>query len=73
MRFAHHPLIVGPDGRKLSKSLLSPPVAELRDAGWSAARVRGLATERVGWQSQPGDLSLADLGRLLERTLPGRP
>ena len=73
VRFAHHPLIVGPDGRKLSKSLLSPPVAELRDAGWSAARVRGLAAERVGWQSQPGDLSLADLGRLLERTLPGRP
>jgi hypothetical protein len=35
--------------------------------------VRGLAAERVGWQSQPGDLSLADLGRLLERTLPGRP
>ncbi|MFM8220242.1 MAG: glutamate--tRNA ligase family protein, partial [Planctomycetaceae bacterium] len=56
LRFAHHPLLVGPDGQKLSKSLLSPPVSELREAGWSAAQVRGLAAHRVGWLPQPSEL-----------------
>jgi glutamyl/glutaminyl-tRNA synthetase len=35
----HAPLVVGPDGRKLSKSHGATEVGALRDAGWSAAQV----------------------------------
>jgi len=71
VRLAHHPLILGEDGRKLSKSLRSPPVEELRQTGWSAAEVRGLAAERIGWLPQGGGLELSELGRLVAGVLPG--
>jgi glutamyl-Q tRNA(Asp) synthetase len=40
-RYFHHRLILGPDGRKLSKSLCDSGIAALRESGASAADVRG--------------------------------
>jgi glutamyl-Q tRNA(Asp) synthetase len=40
-RYFHHRLILGPDGRKLSKSLGDSGIAALRESGASAADVRG--------------------------------
>jgi glutamyl-Q tRNA(Asp) synthetase len=39
-RYFHHRLILGPDGRKLSKSLGDSGIAALRDGGASATDVR---------------------------------
>jgi glutamyl-Q tRNA(Asp) synthetase len=61
----HHPLIVGRDGRKLSKSEGAPPLRELRDRGLSAADVIGLAACRVGLQPTPRPCPAAEVSRLL--------
>jgi len=41
-RYFHHRLVLGPDGRKLSKSLKDTGLAALREAGMSPADVRRL-------------------------------
>lgn len=41
--YRHHPLIYGPDGKKLSKSARSKTLASLREAGFTPADVRALA------------------------------
>lgn len=61
----HHRLIVGSDGRKLSKSEGAPPLAELRARGLSAAEVIGLAACRVGLQPDPHPCPAAEVARLL--------
>jgi glutamyl/glutaminyl-tRNA synthetase len=47
--FLHHPLILRPDGRKLSKSSGDTAVRELRDAGRSAEEVISMAASATGW------------------------
>ena len=47
--FLHHPLVLGPDGRKLSKSNRDTGLRELRAAGWSAQRVLAEAARLGGW------------------------
>jgi glutamyl-Q tRNA(Asp) synthetase len=47
--FVHHPLIVRPDGRKLSKSSGDTAVRELREAGHTAEEVIALAAAASGW------------------------
>ena len=49
--FLHHPLILRPDGRKLSKSSGDTAVRELRDAGRSAEEVIAAAAAASGWDS----------------------
>jgi glutamyl-Q tRNA(Asp) synthetase len=44
-RYRHHPLLLGADGRRLSKRDRAPTLAALREAGESPASVRRLA----GW------------------------
>lgn len=44
--FLHHPLILRPDGTKLSKGARDSGVRELREAGVSAAAVREMAEGR---------------------------
>ena len=44
-RYEHHALILGPDGRKLSKSEGATGISALREAGASAAQVRAMALE----------------------------
>ncbi|MFC7551574.1 tRNA glutamyl-Q(34) synthetase GluQRS [Pseudoroseomonas wenyumeiae] len=41
--YRHHPLLLGPDGRRLSKRDNAPTLAALREAGQSPAAVRALA------------------------------
>lgn len=45
--YHHHPLILGPDGRKLSKSNGAESLAALREAGVTAAEVRARALAAV--------------------------
>lgn len=50
VRFVHHPLLVGQDGKKLSKSQLAESVQELRGAGMEPAELRErLAPVIAGW------------------------
>ena len=42
-RYRHHSLVLGPDGRKLSKSQGAPSLRELRERGVTAAEVRRMA------------------------------
>jgi glutamyl-tRNA synthetase/glutamyl-Q tRNA(Asp) synthetase len=50
--FLHHPLLRHPDGRKLSKSSGDTGLAELRAAGWTPARLFGLAAQLSGLQPE---------------------
>ena len=43
--YAHHPLLLGPDGKRLAKRDAAATLADLRAAGRSAAEIRALA----GW------------------------
>lgn len=52
--FAHHPLILRPDGSKLSKADGSTGIRELRAAGWTPTRVIAEATAAIGFESQAG-------------------
>jgi hypothetical protein len=47
-RFAHHPLILKPDGEKLSKSAADSGVRELRQSGMTPEEVIGRAAAAVG-------------------------
>jgi glutamyl-Q tRNA(Asp) synthetase len=47
-RFLHHPLILRPDGHKLSKANRETGVRDLRGEGWSVERVLGLAAAALG-------------------------
>lgn len=60
----HHPLVTHADGAKLSKSQGDTGLAELRDAGWSAAKVLGHAAWLGGLQASPRDLSADELRHL---------
>jgi glutamyl-tRNA synthetase len=67
-RYAHVPLLHGPDGKKLSKRHGAASVQELRDAGYLAAAVRNYVA-LLGWG--PGDdETLLDTAELVARFLP---
>ncbi len=66
LRYFHHPLVMKPDGAKLSKSNRDSGVRDLRYAGLSPARVRGLAAASVGLLDAPRDLERRELAALLE-------
>ena len=63
-RFAHHPLVLGPGGEKLSKSLGDTGVRELRDAGVTAEEVIGRAAAAAGLAHAPSQLNADEVGRL---------
>ena len=48
--YRHHPLVLGADGAKLSKSAGSTALRALRDAGWTPDRVR----QEAGLSPRPG-------------------
>lgn len=52
--FLHHPLILRPDGRKLSKSSGDTAVRELREIGRSAEEVITIAATASGWEPPVG-------------------
>jgi glutamyl-tRNA synthetase len=57
--YMHVPLLLGPDGKKLSKSHGSTEIRALRAAGWSARRVWELLLPYLGLP--PGPLEAAEL------------
>jgi glutamyl-tRNA synthetase len=64
-RYAHLPLLHGPDGRKLSKRHGAASVQELRDAGYLPAAVRNYLA-LLGWGADD-DTTLMPTGELVER------
>ena len=64
-RYAHLPLLHGPDGKKLSKRHGAASVQELRDSGYLAAAVRNYLA-LLGWGTED-DTTLLSTGELVER------
>jgi glutamyl-tRNA synthetase/glutamyl-Q tRNA(Asp) synthetase len=64
-RFLHHPLIIKPDGEKLSKASGDAGVRELRAAGVTAADVIGRAAAAVGLLERPQPVRAADVSDLV--------
>jgi glutamyl-tRNA synthetase len=64
-RFAHLPLLHGPDGKKLSKRHGAASVQELRDAGYLPAAVRNYMA-LLGWGTQD-DTTILSTDELIER------
>ena len=60
----HHPLILRPDGAKLSKSAGDTGLAELRAGGWSAAETLGRAAWLGGLQPEPTPHAASELAAL---------
>ena len=65
--FLHHPLILRPDGAKLSKSNRDTGVRDLRAVGWSVERVLGAAAAALGL-SKGEPASFAVLTRRLKES-----
>jgi glutamyl-tRNA synthetase/glutamyl-Q tRNA(Asp) synthetase len=66
--FYHHPLILNPDGTKLSKSEAAAPVGQLRDEGVSAGEVLARAVRLCGLKTPTNSLAVANLAALFEST-----
>ena len=64
----HHPLIIKPDGSKLSKSAGDTGIDELRAAGVSAAEVLGEAAVRAGLLEVRRPIAATDLPSVFEET-----
>jgi glutamyl-tRNA synthetase len=64
-RYAHLPLLHGPDGRKLSKRHGAASVQELRDAGYLPAAIRNYVA-LLGWGTTD-DTTLMSTEELVER------
>jgi glutamyl-tRNA synthetase len=72
--FAHVPLVVGPDGRRLAKRHGDTRLASLREAGVKAEALVGLLAWSCGWLPE---ITPVSLGELLQRfrlqSIPRRP
>jgi glutamyl-tRNA synthetase len=64
-RYAHLPLLHGPDGKKLSKRHGAASVQELREAGYLPAAVRNYVA-LLGWGTQD-DTTIMSTDELIER------
>src|SRR5690606_28514691 len=60
-RFAHHPLLLGDDGAKLSKSRGDTGIRELREAGISPEAVLGRAAHAAGLVARPRPVAVGEL------------
>ena len=60
-RFAHIPLVIGEDGRRLAKRHGGTRLAALRDAGVSAEAVVGLLAWSCGWLDRPEPVAAREL------------
>ena len=65
-RFAHHPLVLKPNGEKLSKSAGDTGVRELRRAGLTPDDVIGRAAAAVGLIDRPRPVAARDVAALFE-------
>jgi glutamyl-tRNA synthetase len=72
--FAHVPLVVGPDGRRLAKRHGDTRLSTLREAGVKAEALLGLLAWSCGWQEDIAPIGLNDLvPRFRLDTIPRRP
>lgn len=62
--FLHHPLVVNPDGQKLSKSAADTGIRELRAAGVSPSDVIGRAAAAVGLIDRERPIAASEVGAL---------
>jgi len=69
--FAHHPLVLRPDGSKLSKAGRDTSVRELRNAGWTAEALIGQAAAAVGLADRPVAIAADVVARLFEPVVSG--
>jgi glutamyl-tRNA synthetase len=60
-RFAHVPLVVGPDGRRLAKRHGDTRLAALRETGVSAEALVGLLAWSCGWIDRPRPITAREL------------
>ena len=66
-RFAHHPLLVDDEGRKLSKRELASPIADLRAAGVAPERVVAAVGAAIGlFERSVGRATPLDLAQALD-------
>src|SRR5205823_12708693 len=73
-RFAHVPLVVGEDGRRLAKRHGDTRLSALRDAGVSAEALVGLLAWSCGWQESAAPVAPRDLlPRFRLGAIPRRP
>jgi glutamyl-tRNA synthetase len=73
-RFAHIPLVVGEDGRRLAKRHGDTRLSALRAAGVAPEAVVGLLAWSCGWQEAPEPVSPRDLlPRFRLEAIPPRP
>ena len=68
--YVHHPLILKPNGEKLSKSAADTGVRNLRRAGLSPADVIGRAAASVGLIEMPRAIPAAQVEILFESGTP---
>ncbi len=73
-RFAHVPLVIGADGRRLAKRHGDTRLASLRESGVHPGRLRGLLAWSCGWADGAEDVSVDELLRRFRwETLPRGP
>jgi glutamyl-tRNA synthetase len=59
--FAHVPLVIGPDGRRLAKRHGDTRLASLREAGVAPEALLGLLAWSCGWLAQPKPVTAREL------------
>ncbi len=69
-RYLHHPLVMRPDGTKLSKAAQDTGLREMRAAGVSAENVLGMAAHASGLLERPMSVHAADLASLVADRVP---
>jgi glutamyl-tRNA synthetase/glutamyl-Q tRNA(Asp) synthetase len=62
--YFHHPLLVNPDGTKLSKRDQAAPLSQLRQAGKTSAEIIGLAASRCGLLTEAAPIRVDELAGL---------
>lgn len=73
-RFAHVPLVVGPDGRRLAKRHGDTRLAALRQQGVSPTALVGFLAWTCGWLPSPRPVTPADLLPMFDlRAIPAPP
>ena len=73
-RFAHLPLVVGPDGRRLAKRHGDTRLSAIRAAGVTPDRVVGLLAWSCGWLAEPTPIMPHDLIQRFDlNSIPRRP
>jgi glutamyl-tRNA synthetase len=73
-QFAHVPLVVGEDGRRLAKRHGDTRLSALRDAGVTAEKLVGLLAWSCGWQAEPEAIEARELfSRFDLAAIPPRP